>query len=421
MKKGMRIEVINTGSELLYGQVLNTHLKFLAESLFPLGLSIQKQVTVPDGPAIRFALEDAFKTADLILITGGLGPTSDDLTRDIVAELLNLPLEPRHEIEAYIAERLNRRGIPISDRIMRQALCPKGAQIIHNEFGTAPGIYIPPIPLPTKQPQSSPHLILLPGPPRELRPMVENHVVRLLSETSPRTQRQMKTWRVIGTPESVVEDRIGAQLLELGVELGYCARLGEVDVRIVGSSEQISKSESIILEAFGKAVLPQSAHSLEEYIVNELTKRGQTLATAESCTGGHIANLITNISGSSVIFTHGFVCYANQAKEALGVPSDLIALNGAVSEPVAESLALNTKRVSGASFSLATTGIAGPTGGTDSKPVGTIYIALSTPDGRCIVERHRFHTDRLSFKQLASQAALNLLRRVLIETQINAS
>lgn len=421
MNNGTRIEVINTGSELLYGQVLNTHLKFLAEALFPLGLSIQKQVTVPDGPSIRVALEDAFKTADLILITGGLGPTSDDLTRDIVAALLNLPLEPKPEIASYIAERLTRRGIPISDHIMRQALCPKGAQIIHNEFGTAPGIYIPPISLPNKQPQSSPHVILLPGPPRELRPMVENHVVKLLSEITPRTQRSMKTWRVIGTPESVVEDRIGAQLLGLGVELGYCARLGEVDIRIVGSNEQISKSEAMILAAFGKAVLPQSAHSLEEYIVTELTKRGQTLATAESCTGGHIANLITNISGSSVIFTHGFVSYANHAKEALGVPSDLIALNGAVSEPVAESLALNTKRVSGASFSLATTGIAGPTGGTNSKPVGTIYIALSTPEDHCIVERHCFHTDRLSFKQLASQAALNLLRRVLIETQIDAS
>ena len=421
MNRDMRIEVINTGSELLYGQVLNTHLKFLAESLFSLGLSIQKQVTVPDGPAIQLALEDAFKTADLILITGGLGPTSDDLTRDIVADLLNLPLESQPEIEASIAERLTRRGIPISNRIMRQALCPKSGQIIHNEFGTAPGIYIPPIPLPTQPQQSSPHLILLPGPPRELRPMVETQVLKLLAEISPRTQREMRTWRIVGTPESVVEDKIGTQLLDLGVELGYCARLGEVDIRVVGSSEQIKKSEFIILEAFGKAVLPQSAHSLEEYIVTELTNRGQTLATAESCTGGHIANLITNIAGSSLIFTHGFVSYANRAKEALGVPRDLIASNGAVSELVAESLALNTKRISGASFALATTGIAGPTGGTDAKPVGTIYIALSTPEGSCIVERHRFHTDRLSFKQLASQAALNLLRRVLLETKINTA
>ena len=419
MNHAMRIEVINTGSELLYGQVLNTHLKFLAESIFPLGLSIQKQVTVPDGPAIRFALEDAFKTADIILITGGLGPTSDDLTRDIVAELLNLPLEMKPEIEAYIAERLNRRGIPISSRIMRQALCPRGAQIIHNEFGTAPGLYIPPISLPAPWPPFSPHLILLPGPPRELRPMVETQVVKLLSKISPAKQTEMKTWRVIGTPESVVEDRIGAQLLNLGVELGYCARLGEVDLRVVGSIEQIEKSESLILSAFGKSVLPQSAHSLEEYIVAELTKREQTLATAESCTGGHIANLITNISGSSVIFTHGFVCYANQAKEAIGVSADLIALHGAVSQPVAESLAVNTRRISGANFALATTGIAGPTGGTDVKPVGTIYIALSIQEGDCIVERHRFHTDRLSFKQLASQAALNLLRRVLIETRLD--
>ena len=411
----MRIEVINTGSELLYGQVLNTHLKFLAESIFALGLSIQKQVTVPDGPAIRCALESAFGTADLVFVTGGLGPTTDDLTRDIAAELLQLPLEPEPEIEKHIRERLARRGIPVSSRIMRQALCPRGAEIIPNAFGTAPGIYIPPITLGGPGPLRSPHLILLPGPPRELRPMVENQVMGLLQKLLPPSQRKMKTWRVADTPESIVEERVGEALLSLGIELGYCARLGEVDVRVVGSEEQINAAEGIIVEAFGKCVLPASFHSIEEYLVLELSQRGQTISTAESCTGGYIANLITNVPGSSSIFTHGFVCYANQAKESLGVPGELIASHGAVSEPVARSLATNVRRITGSTFALITTGIAGPSGGSAEKPVGTVYIGMASPNDDCIVERHLLSTDRLSFKQLASQAALNLLRRTLMK------
>jgi nicotinamide-nucleotide amidase len=146
----------------------------------------------------------------------------------------------------------------------------------------------------------------------------------------------------------------------------------------------------------------------------ELSKKGQTLSTAESCTGGYISNLITNVPGSSAIFTHGFVCYANQAKESLGVPKELIAAHGAVSEPVAGSLAINVRRTTGSTFALVTTGIAGPSGGSPEKPVGTVYIGLASPDDSCIVERHLFSTDRLSFKQLASQAALNLLRRTLM-------
>jgi nicotinamide-nucleotide amidase len=410
----MRIEVINTGSELLYGQVLNTHLKFLAETIFTLGLSIQRQVTVPDGPAIRSALESAFETADLVFLTGGLGPTTDDLTREIAAELLQLPLEPNPEIERHIRERLARRGIPVSNRIMRQALCPRGAQIIPNAFGTAPGIYIPPTAFEGPKTRRSPHLILLPGPPRELRPMVETQVMELLRKLTPPSERTMQTWRVADTPESVVEERVGEQLLSLGIELGYCARLGEVDVRVVGSDAQISAAEAIIVDAFGKCVLPASFHSLEEYLVLELSKRNQTISTAESCTGGYISNLITNVPGSSAVFTHGFVCYANHAKESLGVPNELITSHGAVSEPVARSLAVNLRRITGSTFALVTTGIAGPSGGSTEKPVGTVYIGLASPDQSCIVERHLFSTDRLSFKQLASQAALNLIRRALM-------
>jgi nicotinamide-nucleotide amidase len=226
--------------------------------------------------------------------------------------------------------------------------------------------------------------------------MVETQVMELLRKLTPPSERTMQTWRVADTPESVVEERVGEQLLSLGIELGYCARLGEVDVRVVGSDAQTSAAEAIIVDAFGKCVLPASFHSLEEYLVLELSKRNQTISTAESCTGGYISNLITNVPGSSAVF------------------NELITSHGAVSEPVARSLAVNLRRITGSTFALVTTGIAGPSGGSTEKPVGTVYIGLASPDQSCIVERHLFSTDRLSFKQLASQAALNLIRRALM-------
>jgi nicotinamide-nucleotide amidase len=408
----MRIELINTGSELLYGQVLNTHLPFLAESLFSIGLTIARQGTVPDGPPIRDALLEAFPRADALLITGGLGPTTDDITRDLVAELLNLPLETDPSLVAAITDRLERRGIPVTPRVLRQAERPRGAEILHNAFGTAPGLYLP---SKNTAPIASPHLFLLPGPPRELRPMVETSVLPILQKLAPPgSQQTLKIWRVVGVPESIVEAQVGEVLLALGVELGYCARLGEVDVRVLGTTAQAAHAEEILRSAFGKSVLPSESASLEQFIVQELTARRQTVATAESCTGGFVANLLTNVPGSSAVFDAGHVTYANSAKVRLGVPSHLIETHGAVSEPVASALAQAARQAAGASFGLATTGIAGPGGGSEEKPLGTVFVAVAGPDQSVCVEKHRFQTDRLAFKQLAAQAVLLLLRRVLI-------
>lgn len=408
----MRIEVLNTGSELLYGHVLNTHLPFLAESLFPLGLTISRQTTVPDGAPIREALLEAFPRTDVVLVTGGLGPTTDDITRDLVAELLEMPLESDPEIAAAIAERLARRGIPLSARVLRQAQRPREAQVLANAFGTAPGLYLAPR---KTAAFTSPHLFLLPGPPRELRPMVESAVLPILRTLCPQgAGRVMRNWRVVGVPESVVEARVGEALLGLGVELGYCARLGEVDVRVLGSAEQASQAEAILSDSFGKSMLPCDAASLEAFLVQELTRRGQTVATAESCTGGFIANLLTNVPGSSAVFEAGRVTYANSEKIALGIAPELLQTHGAVSEPVAAALAQCTRGAAKTTYGVSTTGIAGPDGGTEEKPVGTVYIAVAGPGGEVALEKHRFQTDRLAFKQLAAQAALLLLRRVLL-------
>ena len=409
----MRVELLNTGSELLLGQVLNTHLATLAEQLWPLGLTIQRQVTVPDGDAIRLALLETFGRADIVIITGGLGPTTDDLTRDITAELLGLELHADPAIEKSIVERLEKRGIRLTERVLRQAQRPKEAEILTNRYGTAPGLYLPPLPL--QNGELSPHLFLLPGPPRELKPMMEEEVLPRLRKLQPDSPRnQMQTWRVVGIPESHVEDAVGEALLKLGIEPGYCARPNEVDVRIIGTEAQLAAAQSLLETAFGPAMLPRDTRSLEHWLVETLQQRGLTLATAESCTGGSLAGKITDVPGSSSVFGYGFVTYANAAKVALGVPAELLEAHGAVSEPVARALALCAQQVAGADYALATTGIAGPTGGSEEKPVGTVFIALALPDKTVLVEKFRYQSDRQIFKQLTTQSAFNLLRKQLL-------
>jgi len=412
----MRVELINTGSELLLGQVVNTHLQYLAEALWPVGLVISRQVTVPDGPLIREALAESFGRSDIVIITGGLGPTTDDLTRDIAAELLGLTLEIDNEIARVIEERLATRNIPTNKRILRQAQRPQASEILHNSHGTAPGLYFAPMAL--ADGNSSPHLFLLPGPPRELKPMVENEVLPRLRALLPEgPAKGMQTWRVVGVPESIVEEKIGERLIALGIEPGYCARPGEVDVRIIGSQNQLEAAAALLKESFGDSVLPENVRNLETWLVAELTLKKQTLATVESCTGGALANQITNVPGSSAVFGTGFVTYANEAKAKLGVPESLLLAHGAVSAPVAEALAQSALRAADADYALSTTGIAGPSGGTEEKPTGTVYIALARKSRPTIVEKHRFHTERQTFKHLVVQTSMNMLRKALLEPE----
>ncbi len=417
----MHVEVLNTGTELLLGQVINTHLRFLAEALFPLGLRIQRQVAVPDGDAIREALVESFSRAGVVIVTGGLGPTSDDITREITADLFGMELLLDEALLLSITERLAKRGIRPSERTARQAMRPAGAEFLQNLHGTAPGLYIPPRELAegiadSGYPVLTPHLFLLPGPPRELRPMMIDAVLPILRRILPPPPDQIfRNFRVTGVPESSVENRVGEALLALGVELGYCAREGEVDIRVIGTSAQQVTAEQIITSALGKFIATRENHSLERVVVDLLIARGATLATAESCTGGLLANRITNVAGASAVFPQGFVTYANKAKEqSLGVGKSLLEAHGAVSEQVAAAMAQGALRVAGTEFALSTTGIAGPGGGSEEKPVGAVYIGLATQAGLLKVTKHNFPTDRESFKKLTTQAALELLRQELV-------
>ena len=405
----MILEVINTGSELLLGNTVNTHLSYLGQELFPLGFRIARQVTVPDGEAIRDALVESMGRADIILVTGGLGPTTDDITREITAELFRLPLVEDAAVWAAIQERFRRRGLEMTPRNRRQAQAPKGATVLSNPNGTAPGLYL-------RQPRPDGrecHLFLLPGPPRELRPMFQNMVAPILKNLAPEGEKvQSKRWLVVGLGESKVESLVGEQLLAIpGLELGYCARLGAVEVRCIGNPEALAAAEAVIMEKLPSQVAGEGGAALEEILVGRLAALGKTVATAESCTGGSLANRITGVPGASEVFVEGFVTYSNEAKtRALGVPAELIREHGAVSEPVARAMAEGALEKSGADFALSTTGIAGPGGATPEKPLGTVFIALAGRGLETKVEHHVYPTDRGTFKELASGAALDMLR-----------
>ena len=403
----MRIEVINTGTEIMLGNVLNSHLGHLSMAIFPLGLRVGRQATVPDGDAIRDALAETFGRADIVFVTGGLGPTTDDITREIVCELLGLTMQHDEEIWQAITARFNRRGIPWNERVKLQAMRPPEARVLHNANGTAPGLYFPPI-----AERKSPHLFLLPGPPRELHPMVRDQVLPILAElVPPQSIHELRTFRTTGLGESRVEDMVGAQLLALGIEVGYCARPGEVDIRVIGPCALLDSAEAIIRDTLGASVFTRDDVSLEQVVVAALAANSTTLAIAESCTGGWISNKITNIPGASDVFIVGYVTYANEAKiRTLGVPAELIAQHGAVSAPVARAMAEGARAVSGARIAISTTGIAGPSGGSAEKPVGTVFIALAQQGKETAVHQYHFPTDRETFKHLVTQAALDLVR-----------
>lgn len=410
----MRVEVLNTGTELLLGSVINTHVRLFAEALFPLGLRIERQVTVPDGDeAIRQALTETFGRADVVLITGGLGPTTDDVTREVVAELLGEELVHDESVMEAIRARFARRNLQMSPRNARQAQRPRDAVVLVNNHGTAPGLYLAPRP---HRDIVTPHLFLLPGPPRELQPMLAESVMPILQSTlPPQPTVEMRLVRLAGVGESGVEELVGEQLLALGIELGYCARPGEVDVRTIGTPAVLDEAERIIVEKLGPHIITRDSRTLEKVVVDRLIERGETLAIAESCTGGFLAHRITNVPGASAVFLEGFVTYANAAKErSLGVSPVDLANHGAVSEVVARAMAEGARRFTGADHALATTGIAGPGGGSEAKPVGTVFIALATKLGETIVEQHRFPSDRENFKHHTTQTALNILRRRLL-------
>jgi nicotinamide-nucleotide amidase len=416
----VNIEIINIGSELMLGQVLNTHQQWLCRELADHGYLISRQLAVDDsGPAIRQAVREALARAELILVTGGLGPTSDDRTRDLIADVLERPLREDPGVVLHIERFFAATRRPMPPRTRVQALIPEGAIVLPNAFGTAPGLVID---LPARASSTTPGLlVMLPGPPRELRPMFAGQVLPLIQRRFPLAEPFVcRTLRSTGLGESMVEAKLERPLQHLtqaGLETGYCARPGEVDVRFVARGDRAStlvdEAERIARNALGNLIYGTGDELLEAVIIRLLTERKQTLAVAESCTGGLIAHRLTNVPGASAVFLAGLVTYNNQAKQDfLGVRADTLAAHGAVSEPTAREMAEGARVRTGADFGLSVTGIAGPTGGSAEKPVGTVFIGFAT--ARTTVGLKRFNPwERETFKYATSQQALDLLRQNL--------
>ncbi|MBV9008630.1 MAG: CinA family nicotinamide mononucleotide deamidase-related protein [Verrucomicrobia bacterium] len=406
----MRVVVLNTGTELLLGDVINTHLAFIAQQILALGLRVSEQRTVPDGDAIQNALRDLFPRADILFVTGGLGATSDDLTIELTAACLELELREESEVREAIRKRLSARGVQMPESIWRQALVPAGGEVLPNKSGTAPGIYLP---ANINRRIASPHMFILPGPPRELQPMFHEFVMPILQRVASASGDVIvRRFRVARMGESVIEEKIGGELAGIGrLEIGYCARPAEVDVRVVGSPKAVARASEIIRAKLGCAIFSSNEEQLAEVIVRLLAERGETLALAESCTGGLLAHKITNVPGASQAFRGAFVTYSNEEKIcALSVSPEALRQSGAVSERVAVEMTSGARERTGATHAIATTGIAGPGGGTTEKPVGTVFVAIASLNGETSCEKLFFPGERETFKELVAQHAFDLLR-----------
>jgi nicotinamide-nucleotide amidase len=426
----MVVELINTGSELMLGRVLNTHQQWLCRQLTDNGYVVSRQVAIADtADDIDQALRGALGRADLIVTTGGLGPTSDDLTRDLLAQLLGKKLVEDNAVLAHIECFFKERNRPMPERTKVQALVPEGAIVLSNPNGTAPGLALELRPNPFRAPGKFSWLIMLPGPPRELRPMFIDTVMPLLRQVLPQPERFVcQTLRTTGVGESVVEQRIHAPLQRLvdeGLELGYCARPGQVDVRLAAQCANgealVQEARAIIQELLGSHIYGVDDEELEAVLIRLLTERKATLAVAESCTGGCMANRLTNVPGASAVLLAGLVTYSNGAKQKfLGVSAETLAEHGAVSKPVAREMAEGTRKQTGARYALSVTGIAGPTGGTPAKPAGTVFIGLAGPFETVVVRNFNPY-DRETFKQVTVQQALELLRQAIIREESTQS
>lgn len=409
-------EIIAVGSELLARQRIDTNSLFLAERLQELGIELRRKHVVGDHPAeLRDTIADAIARVDLVITTGGLGPTDDDLTREAVAAVLGRRLAVDPEVLAIVAARFERRGVPMPSVNRRQAEVIEGARWLPNPNGTAPGQVVD---------TGDRLIVLLPGPPREMQPMFLASVVPVLAARASGRQVRRRTVRTTGLSESQVEEiaqpiysRFAAGVVP--IDTTVLASPGLVELHLSGAAEDVDALEGVLdrasaelVAALGDAVFTTDERSLEEVVGAELAARQLMIAAAESCTGGLLLQRLTDIPGSSAWVLGGVVAYANAVKvEALGVGEDTLAAHGAVSEAVARAMAEGVRCRLGADVGVGITGVAGPGGGSDEKPVGTVWIAVAAGDTHA--RRFLFPGDRQMIRQFAASAALNMVRRAI--------
>ncbi len=410
----MRIAILSIGLELLKGYTVNRDLSLIGQALTAAGLPPCREVAVPDEPAaIRDGAAWLLGQAEVLIATGGLGPTGDDRTAAVLADFLGLPLvedlASADAIRAFWARR--RPDAPPPASVLRQALIPQGARALANRRGTAPGMLITEAP---GFPRPSQAMILLPGPPNELLPMLEAEVMPYL--VSRRTRFiHTETAYAVALPESVAEERIVPLLASFpGVEIAYCATPDALRLHLSGEDPgRVRQAMAAVRQALAEHILSGDATDPAGEVVARLHQRGWRMATAESCTGGMIAAAITAIPGASACFAGGIVAYANAVKQdLLGVAPATLAADGAVSAACARAMVDGLCLRLGVEVGVAVTGIAGPDGGTPDKPVGLVFVAAAVP-GRSEVRRHEFPGDREQVRHRAAVTALCLLRELL--------
>lgn len=410
----LQAELIFTGTELLLGEVLNTHAQYLGRRLLALGIEVTLHTTVGDNwERLAQVLEQSLRRSNLIIVTGGLGPTSDDLTKETVAGVLGLPMVVDEHTLRGLQEYAARRGMPMSENMTKQARFPAGARVLPNPVGTAPGALLE---------HQGRVLVLLPGPPGELKAIFEESVIPYLSSLGSRGPViYSRVVKVTGIGEVGVQQLIGDLEGDGDTSIAYLAKPGEVHVRISARAQSEAEARQAVAELMEKVqerlgdyIFGFDEEVLEEVVGRLLVERGLTLALAESCTGGLVGARLTSVPGSSRYFLGSLVAYHNQVKEkVLGVPSEVLRAHGAVSQETALAMARSARSLTGAGLGLSVTGIAGPEGGTPAKPVGLTYIALDTPQGSFCRE-FRFPGRREAVRQGAANAALNMVRLYLL-------
>ena len=407
----MDAEIIAVGSELLTPLHQDTNSLFLTERLNSLGIEVRFKTLVGDrADDLATVLREAISRSPLIILTGGLGPTEDDLTRPVVSEVLGKPLREVPEIRRQIQNRLSRIGRPMPENNLRQAMVPEGAAWLENKNGTAPGIWI----------EHDHHIfVLLPGPPREMEAMFDGACMPRLMHAVTGQKIKTRVYKVVGLPESEVDRRAAAIYKAYqNPTTTILAKMGIIEVHLRARASTDKEAEALLAElgdqielALGEYVFSTHGESLEEIVGMYLVMRQKTVAVAESCTSGLLAERLTRNSGSSSYFLGGAICYSNELKTKMaGVPQTLIEEHGAVSQPVAQAMAEGIRARTGAAIGMAITGIAGPTGGTPEKPVGLVFVGLADELGTQVRE-FRFPGDRERVRHWATLMALEMIRR----------
>ncbi len=414
----MNAEIITIGDELLIGQIINTNQAYIAEQLNTAGIDCERMTTVGDSASVIIdAFTAAFNRVDVVCVTGGLGPTHDDITKKMVCEFFNTELVMHNETLEHIKALALRRNIAMIQSNIDQALVPKDSTVIPNTVGTAPGMMFE---------RNGKYFFVMPGVPFEMKEMIDRWIIPFLQSKNNGSVVRHRTLKTTGIGESMLAKEIGdvapiigtdgtTTLAFLPNQMGTKLRITVKDSTAESAERKLAHAEGLLRAKAEKYIYSDDAKDLEDVIGVLLRERKLTLAVAESCTGGLISHRITNVPGSSEYFLGGYIVYHNGMKtETLGVPDKLIAEYGAVSKEVAESMAHGARMTAQSSIALSATGIAGPSGGTPEKPVGLVWIGYSDEESTFAL-KFNFGDNRIRFKDRASQAALELLRRKLLK------